>query len=73
MSSRQTAGEVPISHTLLRHRVAELLVAAGELINLRGSDANENRYAQRGQTFGIHGFVICDSHSLRVSLKVPDM
>lgn len=71
MPSRQTAEEVPISHPLLRHRVAELLVAAGELINLRGSDANKNRYAQRGQTSGIHGFMICDSHSFKSKSEGP--
>lgn len=71
MSSCQTAKERPISHSLVRHREAELLVAAGELTDLRGSDANENRYAQRAQTFGIHGFGVCDPSSVRVSVKVP--
>ena len=69
VSSCQTAKERPISHTLARHHEAELLVAAGELTGLRGSDANENRYAQRAQTFGIQGFGVCDPSSVRVSLN----
>lgn len=73
VSSCQTAKERPISHTLVRHGEAEPLVAAGELTALRGSEANENGSAQRAQTFGIHGFGMCDPSSVRVSLKVPDM
>lgn len=73
VSSCQTAKERPISHTLVRHGEAEPLVAAGELTDLRGSDANENGFAQRAQTFSIHGFRMCDPSSVRVSLKVPDM